>query len=83
MKCLRSGIKYRNKLSQCPPEFLLRPEPLVNNTENFTASHIPNQAELNKIMKIIKCKMIRDYDLPFEARQFRIEQQASPVTAVR
>ncbi|XP_064643583.1 uncharacterized protein LOC135497682 [Lineus longissimus] len=39
---------------------------------------IPNQAELNKVLKVIKRKVIRDYNLPFDGQQFRIAQQTSP-----
>lgn len=63
--------------SECP-EFLLKPEPLVGKIEQLTAKHIPNQAELNRILKIIKRKVIRDYHLPFEAQRFKAAQQSSP-----
>ena len=61
-----------------PLEYLMKPEPLVRDPNKLVAKHIPNQGELNRVLKVIKRKMIRDYNLPYEARQFRLAQQADP-----
>ena len=60
------------------PEFLRKPTPLIDKVDTVTAQHIPNQAELNRILKIIKKKVIRDYNLPFDALDFKAAQHASP-----
>lgn len=63
---------------ECPLEYLMKPEQLVNNPDKITAKHIPNQADLNRFIKAIQRKVIRDYNLPYEAQQFRLAQQADP-----
>ena len=78
-KVLRKSASEKDDLSDAEcPEFLRKPKPLVTSIDNLTTKHIPNQTELNRVLKIIKKKIIRDYNLPFEAQQFRQAQQSSP-----
>lgn len=66
-------------LSSCEiPEYLKQPKPLVTNADEIVAHHIPKQGDLNKVLSIIQRKIIRDYNLPFHAQQFRLAQTASP-----
>ncbi|XP_064651976.1 uncharacterized protein LOC135502801 [Lineus longissimus] len=64
----------------CPPtkELLTVPKPLITRIDDVIAGHIPHQRQLDKIMSIIKRKIIRDYQLPFEIQELRLAQQASP-----
>jgi hypothetical protein len=58
---------------------LLRiPKPLIPQIDKMQTKHVPNQASLNKMLEIIKRKIIRDFNLPLEAQQFSMAQQTSP-----
>ena len=60
------------------PEYLRKPEPLIPDIQEITAKHIPQQTELNRILKIIKRKVIRDYNLPYDVQQYRLAQKCDP-----
>ena len=61
-----------------PPELYVPPKPLMTKVNNVTAKHIPKQKELDKMMEVIKRKIIRDYNLPIEMKQLKSEQETSP-----
>ena len=69
--------RHEEHIKETLPEFLLKPEPLVSDADKISATHIPRQNEINKILKILQRKVIRDYNLPFDAQQFRLAQQSS------
>lgn len=59
-------------------DLLKKPQPLISQIDQMNIKHVPDQATLNKVLKIIKRKVIRDYNLPIDAQQFAIAQQTSP-----
>lgn len=60
------------------PELIEPPKPLLPKIDNVTYRHIPRQSEIDSILKIIKRKIIRDYQLPVLANEIRIAQETSP-----
>jgi uncharacterized short protein YbdD (DUF466 family) len=61
-----------------PPELYIPPKPLMTKVNNVIANHIPKQKELDRMMDVIKRKIIRDYNLPVEIKQLKSEQETSP-----
>lgn len=59
-------------------DFLIKPQPLIPQIDKLQTKHVPNQASLNKMLQIIKRKVIRDFNLPVETQQFAMAQQTSP-----
>ena len=53
--------------------------PLLDNVDKIICIHIPNQAQLDKMMKVIKRKILRDFNLPFTTQQFAMAQQTSSI----
>ena len=53
------------------------PAPIITRVDQVIAKHVPKQYEINRIMKIIKRKVIRDYNLPIELNALRMAQQSS------
>ena len=51
--------------------------PIITNVDKVLSKHIPKQFELNRIMNIIKKKVIRDYNLPIALNTLRMAQQSS------
>lgn len=60
-----------------PPELYTPPAPLVSNVESMKTRHIPKQYELDRMMNVIKRKIIRDYNLPIDIRTLKTEQETS------
>jgi hypothetical protein len=52
--------------------------PIISNIDSVVAKHIPKQYELDRMLNIIKRKVIRDYNLPIEINALRMAQQSSP-----
>lgn len=63
---------------EVPPELYTPPKPLISNIENLVTRHVPKQIELDKLMKVIKRKIICDFTLPVDVNELRKEQEASP-----
>ncbi|KAK6178667.1 hypothetical protein SNE40_011194 [Patella caerulea] len=61
-----------------PIDLCIPPKPLLHNCEKVVSSHFPKQAELTKLYNVIKRKIIRDYNLPFDQNKLRLEQETSP-----
>ncbi|KAJ8038848.1 hypothetical protein HOLleu_16398 [Holothuria leucospilota] len=60
-----------------PPELYRVPNPLISKVDGLVTRHVPKQAELDKMMNIIKRKIIRDYNLPIDVKQLKTEQETS------
>ncbi|XP_055955077.1 uncharacterized protein LOC130010906 [Patella vulgata] len=63
---------------EIPIELCIPPTPVVHNADNVIRTHFPKQAQLDKLLKVIKKKIIRDYNLPVDKNQLRLEQETSP-----
>ena len=61
-----------------PSELYTPPRPLTSKVNNVVAGHIPKQRDLDKIMEVIKRKIIRDYNLPIDMRTLKTKQETSP-----
>ena len=61
-----------------PPELTTPPKPLIPRIDKVEYSHIPRQAEVDRIMRIIKRKIIRDYNLPVDLNAVKTGQESSP-----
>ena len=61
-------------------ELYLRPAPLVHKVtdDNILRKHIPKQEEINRMLELIKRKVLRDYHLPVDARTLKTEQRQCP-----
>jgi hypothetical protein len=59
-------------------ELLTKPRQLIDKIEGTYTKHVPDQASLNKVLRSIKRKVIRDYNLPIEAQKLSCAQQTSP-----
>ncbi|KAJ8048464.1 hypothetical protein HOLleu_00790 [Holothuria leucospilota] len=62
---------------EVPPELYSPPRPLIAKIKNLVTRHIPKQAELDKLMNVIKKKIIRDFNLPVDVNELRKEQESS------
>ncbi|XP_033120299.1 uncharacterized protein LOC117119582, partial [Anneissia japonica] len=69
-----NDITYRD----VPIELYTSPSPLVPTITELKTTHIPKQKELDKLMDVIRRKIIRDYNLPVDVKQLQIEQETSP-----
>ena len=61
-----------------PPELYEPPKPLMTKVNNVVANHVPKQKELDRMMDVIKRKIIRDYNLPINMKRLKTEQETSP-----
>ncbi|XP_072179729.1 LOW QUALITY PROTEIN: uncharacterized protein [Diadema setosum] len=61
-----------------PPDLFTAPKPLISNVEQIVAPHIPKQHDIDKVLDLIKRKIIRDYNLPIDIRRLKTEQETSP-----
>ena len=61
-----------------PPELYSPPKPLTTKVHNVIASHIPKQQDLDRLMNVIKRKIIRDYNLPIDMKKLKTEQETLP-----
>ena len=69
----------KNEVIREPPSELFKPStPLIPKIGDIKANHIPKQKELQRIMKNIQRKVIRDYNLPFDMHELQIQQETSP-----
>ena len=57
-----------------------RPSALITNISdtNILRKHIPKQAEIDKMLNLIKRKVLRDYHLPVNVHNLRREQRQCP-----
>lgn len=69
----------RNEVIRDPPSELIKPStPLVPKIGDIKANHIPKQKELQRVMKNIQKKIIRDYNLPFDMHELQVQQETCP-----
>ena len=74
----RNGSCSDHTHRDVPPELYTPPKPLTTKVHNVVASHIPKQHDLDRLMEVIKRKIIRDYNLPIDMKQLKTEQETSP-----
>ena len=74
----RSCESASDQFRDVPTELYTPPKPLTTNVNNIVAGHIPRQQDIDKILQLIKRKIIRDYNLPIDINRIRIEQESSP-----
>lgn len=60
-------------------DLLKEPQPLIPQIDKMQTQHITDQTSLNKVLNVIKKRVIRDYNLPLEAQQFSMAQQTSAI----
>jgi len=63
---------------ESPAELITPPKPLIHKVESLVCKHIPRQYELDRMMKILKRKLVKDYNLPMEVKTIKTEQMTSP-----
>ncbi|KAK6175915.1 hypothetical protein SNE40_014290 [Patella caerulea] len=63
---------------EIPIELCVPPKPVVQCCDDIVKSHFPKQRELNKLLKIIQRKIIRNYNLSLNTNQLRLSQETSP-----
>ena len=68
----------KNNMIEIPDELYCRSEPIIRNVDSLITKSIPKQAELNKLMEVIKRKIIRDFNLPIDCKLLKVEQETSP-----
>ena len=68
----------QTNLRDPPPELYTQPKPLIDKIDGMVTRHIPKQYELDRMMDIIRRKIIRDYQLPVDVRQIKTAQETSP-----
>lgn len=61
-----------------PPELSQPAEPLIHKIDKMVTGHIHKQSQLNRLMKNIRRKIIRDYNLPFDLKELRLQQETCP-----
>lgn len=62
-----------------PPDDIATPnKPLISDVKNIRTTHIPHQKDIQRVMKNIQKKIIRDYHLPFDAKELRMQQATCP-----
>ena len=74
---LSSG--HLDEVSDDISDLLKEPQPLIPQIDNLQTQHITDQNSLNKVLNVIKKRVIRDYNLPLEAQQFSMAQQTSAI----
>lgn len=63
---------------EIPEELYKRSQPIVPQIESLVTKQIPKQSELNKLMEVIKRKIIRNFNLPISCDTLKVEQETSP-----
>lgn len=62
-----------------PPDDIAKPnKPLISDVKNIRTTHIPHQKDIQRVMKKIQSKIVRDYNLPFDAKELRMQQATCP-----
>ena len=61
-----------------PDDLATSNKPLISDVKNIRTTHIPQQKEIQRVMKKIQNKIIRDYNLPFDAKELRMQQATCP-----
>ena len=60
---------------EIPEELYQRSEPIVKQIDSIETKGILKQAELNKLMEVIKRKIIKNFNLPINCNVLRVEQE--------
>ena len=68
-----------NTVTSPPSHLYDKPKPIMENLDNdsIMRKHIPRQRDIDKYLKIIKGKVLQDYNLPLSARTVKQEQRTS------
>ena len=71
-------VQQSDVFREPPPELYTPPQPLIPEIKDMVTRHIPKQNEIDRVMRSIKAKIIKDYDLPYKAKQLQTLQETSP-----
>ena len=63
---------------EIPEELYQWSEPIVKQIDSIETKGIQKQAEMNKLMEVIKRKIIKNFNLPINCNVLRVEQETSP-----
>lgn len=73
------GLEPKEQITEPTPDLYTPPKPIITKVQSMKTTHIPKQQDLNRMMDVIKRKIIHDFNLPVEVNEVRKAQLASPV----
>ncbi len=77
-KLVDQVIELKEQIAKPTPELYTPPKPLITKVQSLKTTHIPKQIELNRMMDVIKRKLLRDFNLPVAINDVRKAQLSSP-----